>query len=99
MPAAVSLRQALESSPTLAQMLGAARRSEQTYQRIAPILGSLASEITPGRLQGADWSLLVPNAAVGTKLRQILPEILLALQNSPPPLSVQNIEIRQKKSL
>lgn len=73
-PLPVSLDRAIASSDSLASLAARLRESEQRLATIAPLLpDTLAREIRPGPIDDEGWSLLVSNAAVAAKLRQLLP--------------------------
>ena len=75
-PLPVSLERAIASSDRLTSLAARLRESEQRLASIAPLLpDSLAREVRPGPIDDEGWSLLVSNAAVAAKLRQLLPRL------------------------
>ncbi len=75
-PLPISLDRAIASSDSLASLAARLRESEQRLATIAPLLpDTLAREVRPGPIDDEGWSLLVSNAAVAAKLRQLLPRL------------------------
>jgi Dna[CI] antecedent, DciA len=75
-PLPMSLDRAIASSDSLTSLAARLRESEQRLAAIAPLLpDNLAREVRPGPIDDEGWSLLVSNAAVAAKLRQLLPRL------------------------
>jgi Dna[CI] antecedent, DciA len=75
-PLPVSLDRAIASSDSLTSLAARLRESEQRLAAVAPLLpDTLAREVRPGPIDDEGWSLLVSNAAVAAKLRQLLPRL------------------------
>lgn len=78
--APVTLLQAAEASPTLAQL---AQRAQASQARLALVRSSLPpalrTQIKAGPLQGGQWCLLAPTPAAAAKLRQCVPALLAQL--------------------
>jgi hypothetical protein len=88
-----SLGSALDQSTPLGLLL---QRLEESRARFAAIEeqlpASLRTEVRPGPLDEAGWSLLVPGGAAAAKLRQLLPALQAAMdrQGWPPrPIRVR----------
>ena len=80
-PLPVSLDRAIAASDSLTSLAARLRESEQRLATIAPLLpDTLAREVRPGPIDDEGWSLLVSNAAVAAKLRQLLPHLNEALR-------------------
>ncbi len=75
-PLPISLDRAITSSDSLSSLAARLQQSEQRFAAIAPLLPEkLACEVKPGPIDDEGWSLLVSNAAVAAKLRQLLPRL------------------------
>ena len=75
-PLPVSLDRAIAASDSLTSLAARLRESEQRLAAVAPLLPyTLAREVRPGPIDDEGWSLLVSNAAVAAKLRQLLPRL------------------------
>ena len=75
-PLPTSLAGAIAASASLTHLAARLRESEQRLAAIAPLLpDTLARELRPGPIDDEGWSLLVSNAAVAAKLRQLLPRL------------------------
>jgi len=87
------LRQAMEEAPTLARLAAIARQSEARLQvargMVPPALGA---GLKAGSLEDGVWTLLAPNSAAAAKLRQLQPQLVLALERAS--LAVQNVRIK-----
>lgn len=80
-PLPVSLDRAIAASDSLTSLAARLRESEQRMAAIAALLpDTLAREVRPGPIDDEGWSLLVSNAAVAAKLRQLLPRLNEALR-------------------
>jgi Dna[CI] antecedent, DciA len=75
-PLPVSLNHAIASNDGLTSLTARLRESEQRLAAIAALLpDNLAREVRSGPIDDEGWSLLVSNAAVAAKLRQLLPRL------------------------
>jgi len=78
--ATVSLLQAAEASPTLAQL---AQRAQASQARLSLVRSSLPpglrTQVKAGPLQEGQWCLLAPTPAAAAKLRQCVPAMLALL--------------------
>ncbi len=75
-PLPVTLHSAIAASDSLSSLAARLRESEQRLAAIAPLLpDNLAREVRPGPIDDEGWSVLVSNAAVAAKLRQLLPRL------------------------
>jgi hypothetical protein len=71
---ALPLAEALRSSKPLALLAERLRESKRRFDCIAPVLPSaLAAQARPGPVDEHGWTVLVANAAVAAKLRQLVP--------------------------
>lgn len=80
-PPAHSLASALDRSEALVGLLQRVRQSQARLVAVTALLPEgLRGEVRAGPLDDAAWVLLVSNAAVAAKLRQLLPAVTTALQ-------------------
>jgi hypothetical protein len=80
-PNALRIEEALNRSPPLARLQQLLRESNARLEAIRPVLpAALAAHVKPGPLDGEGWSLLVANASVAAKLRQLQPRLEEALK-------------------
>lgn len=72
----MSVSEALRRSAPLAQLRARLQESADRFEAIRGALpGALARHVRPGPIDEEGWSLLVANAAVAAKLRQIKPHL------------------------
>lgn len=77
----LSLDEALSRSKPLARLAELLRDSAARFDTVRPLLPpALARHVRPGPVDDLGWSLLVANAAVAAKLRQLKPRLEQALQ-------------------
>lgn len=91
-PSPTPMVDALRAHEGLARLGERLEASRRRLRVIAPALpGTLMASIQPGPLDEDGWSLLVANAAVAAKLRQLLPrlEALLAQAGLPGRIRVK----------
>ena len=79
---AVSLMQAAEAAPMLAQLAGLARDSSERLKAVEPLIPpALRPHVQAGPIDGEAWCLLVSSSAAAVKLRQLVPSFEAALRN------------------
>ena len=79
-PLHVAMADALRSSDTLGTLMQRLQRSRQRMADIHALLPiGMRSAVQAGPLDEEGWSLLVANAAVAAKLRQMLPQLATEL--------------------
>ena len=77
----VTLQQAADDSPVLAQLAQLARESGERLKSIELLIPTpLRSALRPGPIEGDSWCLLVNSNAAAAKLRQVLPALIAHLQ-------------------
>jgi hypothetical protein len=77
-----TLEQVVDSAPSLAHLSAMAQDTQNRLKAIAPLLPvSLRAVIQSGGIEDDAWCLLVPNSAVGAKLRQTLPALCAHLRS------------------
>ena len=80
-PDALRIEQALAKSAPLARLQTLMRDSNARFEAIRPGMpAALAAHVRPGPVDELGWTLLVANAAVAAKLRQLKPRLEQALQ-------------------
>jgi hypothetical protein len=73
-PRSVTVLQATQFSPTLARLADLATDSSARLKAIQTLIpASLRPSIQAGPIEGLSWCLILDNAAVAAKLRQLLP--------------------------
>ena len=96
-PRAMPLREAMEQAPTLARLLAAANQSQARLQVVRDMTPpALAASLQAGAWEDGAWTLLAPNSAAAAKLRQLLPQIALALERAG--LAAQSVRIKVMRS-
>lgn len=77
-----TLEQVVEKSPDLAKLSAMTQDGQNRLKAIAPLLpNSLRPLIQSGGIEDETWCLLVPNSAIASKLRQILPALCAHLRS------------------
>jgi hypothetical protein len=77
----LALAEALDQSQPLTNLLQRLQQSRARFAAIRERLpDTLCSQVRPGPIDDAGWSLLVPSGAIASKLRQLLPELQAALK-------------------
>lgn len=80
-PGAWALGAALRQSQPLTRLLQRLQESNQRFEVLREHLpDTLRTEVRPGPLDDAGWTLLVRGGAAAAKLRQLLPTLQAALQ-------------------
>ncbi|NUZ05752.1 DciA family protein [Piscinibacter koreensis] len=93
-PDPLTLDDALRQSVPLARLrerIDASNGRFAAIQRQLP--RALAPHVKPGPLDDESWSLLVPNGAVGAKLRQLQPVLESALREAGWPARTIRIKV------
>lgn len=91
----LSLEQAFGSAPSLAALQQRIRDSQRYLEWIQPSLPpGLRKQVTAGPIQDAEWCLLVSNASVSTKLRQLLPMLLTVLSENGAQVNAIRIKVQ-----
>ena len=75
-PGTLHLSVALDRSQPLTLLLQQLQASRERFAAISEQLpAALRDQVRPGPLDDTHWTLLVPNGAAGSKLRQLLPTL------------------------
>lgn len=87
------LQAALERAEPLVSLLQRLRASQQCLEAVRPVLpAGLIPHVQAGPLDDEGWTLLVANAAVSSKMRQLQPRLMEALARKG--LKVNAIRLR-----
>ena len=79
---AVTLQQASQQSPMLAQLASLSRDSTARLRSIEPLVPALLRPcIQAGPIDGDTWCLLVSSNAAASKVRQLLPALAAHLRS------------------
>jgi hypothetical protein len=74
------LAAALQSSEPLARLAERLRESRERFSCIEAVLpGPLAQQLRAGPIDADGWTVLATNSAVAAKLRQLVPDLQVAL--------------------
>jgi len=91
----LSLEQAVGASPSLAALQQRVQNSQRYLEWVAPVLpAALRSQIKAGPTQDGEWCLLVANASVSAKLRQLLPALMVALSENGAQVTAIRIKVQ-----
>jgi hypothetical protein len=94
-PNALALSQALERSAPLSVLRQRLNDSNRRYEAIERLLPSLLlPHVKPGPVDDEGWSLLVANASVAAKLRQLQPRLEAALREQGWQASLIRIKVQ-----
>jgi Dna[CI] antecedent, DciA len=75
-----NINQLLSQTDALSPLIAAAKTSQRCLDLLAPKLGSaLHKACLAGGIENGEWCLLAKNAAVASKLKQMLPMLLQEL--------------------
>ena len=95
---AQALRQALDGSEPLSRLLFRVQASRDCLAAVLPLLPQeLRSAVQAGPLDDSGWTLLVANASVAAKLRQLLPVLNEALVAQSLTVAALRIKVHTPK--
>lgn len=93
-PFTVTVDEAIENAPTLAELIKRAQLSGQYLKTTFEILPkALHPTLQAGPIEGTQWCLIASNNAVANKLKQLLPRILSHLQGNGMPITHIRIKV------
>lgn len=97
---AIALDRAGARAPQLMRLAPLLEESRARMAVITPLLPpALRTQVQPGVPDlGQPWSLLVPNASAATRLRQLLPTLLEALQHAGHEVPQLRVKVRAPHS-
>lgn len=101
---AISLQDAANASDTLLALSKRIALSKACFEAVsasipAGLRGSLVAGPTEQVADVTEWCMLVPSSAAASKLRQMLPELLLRLQAANLDVKKIRIKVQQNKSI
>ena len=92
----IPLEQAVRASTVLSAITQRVAQSQQLLRLTLPLLPPpLRDQVAAGPLDDGVWCVLVNNPAASSKLRQLAPTLLQALQGSGQPVASLRIKVRQ----
>jgi hypothetical protein len=99
-PHPMTLHDAMGHSASLKSLRARLADSERRLHAILPLLPpGLVPAVQPGPVDDKGWTLLVANAAVAAKLRNLQPRIEQALRNAGWQVSATRIQLQPKAGL
>lgn len=94
-PDSMPVAEALRRSAPLAALRERLKESNERFEAIrASLPAGLATHVAPGPVDAEGWSLLVANASVAAKLRQIRPRLEAILQQRGWQVSAIRIKVQ-----
>ncbi len=94
----LSLEQAVGSAPMLAALRERVRESQRLIEQVSPLIPpALRPHVQAGPLNDTEWCLLVKSASASTKLRQMLPALLQALNQNGAKVNAIRIKVQHAK--
>jgi hypothetical protein len=94
-----TLEEAVQKTPTLAQLVQRAKTSEQYLRCIGPLLPTtLLQSVAPGPVEDGNWCLVVTGNAVAAKLRQLLPQLVLQLNREGHAIQTIRLKVLSASS-
>jgi hypothetical protein len=91
----LSLEQAVSAAPSLAALQERVRASQRCLDVVKNLLPSgLRQHVKAGPIEDHQWCLLVGSAAASTKLRQLLPTMLLVLNENGLQVTAIRIKVQ-----
>lgn len=92
------LHEAAAASPTLASLTDQVRHAQRMLACVKVLLPpALQPLVQAGPPDGRQWTILVPHAAAASKLRQLVPHLLQALQQQGHPLDTLRVKVLQPR--
>lgn len=94
-PNAMRIEEALSRSTPFAKLLLLMRESNARFDAIRNVLpAALAAHVKPGPVDENGWTVLVANASVASKLRQLQPRLESALKHSGREVTAIRIKVQ-----
>jgi hypothetical protein len=91
----LSLEQAVGASPSLAALQQRVQDSQRYLAWVSPALpAALRGQVKAGPIQEGEWCLLVTNASVSAKLRQLLPALITSLKENGAQINAIRIKVQ-----
>jgi hypothetical protein len=96
----ISLLEATQASPTLAQLSALASDSAARLKAIEPLLPvSIRKSIQAGPIEDSSWCLIVGNNAVAAKIRQLQPAIEAHLRSKGWDITAVRLKVNTSSRL
>lgn len=94
----LSLDEAVGAAPSLAALRERVRRSQGLIEQVRHLIPTgLQPHIHAGPLDDTEWCLLVDSASASTKVRQMLPALLQALNQNGAKVNAIRIKVQQAR--
>jgi hypothetical protein len=91
----LSLEQAVGTAPSLAALQQRIRESQRCLAFVAPLMPlTLRPFVKAGPIEETQWCLLVGSASASTKLRHLIPSMLLVLQENGVQVNAIRIKVQ-----
>lgn len=92
---AVTLQQAADASPMLAQLAALTRESSERLKAVESLVPSaLRPALQAGPIEGTTWCIMVKSNAAAAKLRQLLPAMQAHLRSKGWQVNVIRLKIQ-----
>ena len=92
---AVTLQQAADASPMLAQLAALTRESSERLKAVESLVPpALRPALQAGPIEGTTWCIVVKSNAAAAKLRQLLPAMQAHLRSKGCEVNVIRLKIQ-----
>ena len=92
---AVTLQQAADASPMLAQLAALTRESSERLKAVESLVPpALRPALQAGPIEGTTWCIMVKSNAAAAKLRQLLPAMQAHLRSKGWEVNVIRLKIQ-----
>ena len=92
---AVTLQQAADASPMLAQLAALTRESSERFKAVESLVPpALRPALQAGPIEGTTWCIMVKSNAAAAKLRQLLPAMQAHLRSKGWQVNVIRLKIQ-----
>lgn len=92
---AVTLQQAADASPMLAQLAALTRESSERLKAVESLVPpTLRPALQAGPIEGTTWCIMVKSNAAAAKLRQLLPAMQAHLRSKGWQVNVIRLKIQ-----
>ncbi len=92
---AVTLQQAADASPMLAQLAALTRESSERLKAVESLVPpALRPALRAGPIEGTTWCIMVKSNAAAAKLRQLLPAMQAHLRSKGWQVNVIRLKIQ-----
>ena len=92
---AVTLQQAADASPMLAQLAALTRESSERFKAVESLVPpALRPALQAGPIEGTTWCIVVKSNAAAAKLRQLVPAMQAHLRSKGWQVNVIRLKIQ-----